>query len=305
MSVCLKKESKTRGAPLPEEEAAMRRLNNRSGVSIIAVVFLIVVVAFLGVIVVSLFVTQSSQSVGELNSTQALYIADGGIEYAFRAGTFPNYSYPVWSSRAGASATNPCPSGTGIVLGQGEFCVDPPTVLTGPIGTSVPVNIPVVSTTGFPSAGLIRIDSEVIQYTSTTATTFNVPNIASYRGYAGTSAAAHTADAGVYPATTLGGGALPNDCTALSSIPVNFDTSEFLSSGVIKIDSEYFHYTGKSALAFGTGVAGSVTRCFKGSTSTIHTPTTAVYQLWITSTGSVSTIFGGTAQRVVRVTLTQ
>ncbi len=270
-------------------------LRSERGGSIIAAVFLIVVIGFLGAIVVSLVSTQSFQSVGELKSTQALYIADGGVEYALETGTFPNYSYPSYSTR-GVTPN--------IALGQGNFIVDPPTVLTAAIGLGAGISIPVVSTAGFPAAGLIRIDNEVIRYTSTTAITFVVPAIPSYRGYVGTSAAAHNQDAGVYPATRLGA-VLPNNCTALASIAVDFDTSAFLSNGIIKIDNEYFHYTGKGALSFGTGAAGSVTRCFRGSTSAIHNPNTAVYQQWITSTGSVSTLLGGTAQRVVRVTVDQ
>lgn len=279
-------------------------LRGQGGGSIIAAVFLIVVIGFLGAIVVSLVSTQSFQSVGELKSTEGLYIADGGIEYALRAGTFPNYSYPPWSTRAGATVANPCPSASAIVLGNGNFCVDPPTVLTAGIGSGAGISIPVVSTAGFPAAGLIQIDSEVIRYASTTATTFVVPGIASYRGYAGTSAAAHNLDAAAYPVVTLNPGPpLPNNCTALASIAIDSgisDTSAFLSNGVIRIDSEYFHYTGKTAASF-TGV----TRCFRGSTSAVHNANTPVYQRWITSTGSVSTLLGGTAQRVVRVTVDQ
>lgn len=291
-------------------------LRGQRGGSIIAAVFLIVVIGFLGAIVVSLVSTQSFQSVGELKSTEALYIADGGIEYALKTETstcgyaapstrpFPNFSCPEWSSRAGATVANPCPSGSAIALGNGSFCVDPPTVLTAGIGSGAGISIPVVATAGFPAAGLIRIDNEVIRYTSTTATTFVVPGIPSYRGYASTTAAAHILDAGVYPVVTLNPGPpLPNNCTALASISIDSgisDTSGFLSNGVIKIDSEYFHYTGKTAASF-TGV----TRCFRGSTSAIHNPNTAVYQQWITSTGSVSSLVGGTAQRVVRVTVDQ
>jgi hypothetical protein len=284
MSVCLKKGSKTRGEPLPEEEAAMRRLNNRSGVSIIAVVFLIVVVAFLGVIVVSLFTTQSAQSVGELNSTQALFIADGGIEYIFKNRTFPDYSM----------------LGSTVTLGGGTFTVDSPAYTTVLVPAGAGVTITVNWTgwfTTYPTAGggnvgiVLSGPSEEIACTGMTATTFTGCN----KLGGGALTGGQVVNTEVYPVTRLNGALTPGAC------PITVDSTRgFLPQGVIKIDNEYIHYTGTTATTF-TGC----TRGFKGTSDVGHGNMKSVYQYVITSTGSVSTIFGGTAQRVVRVTLTQ
>ncbi len=60
-------------------------MQSQQGASIIAVIFLIVVVAFLGVIVVSLFVTQSTQSLSEVHSTQPLYVMMRGAGFRLMA----------------------------------------------------------------------------------------------------------------------------------------------------------------------------------------------------------------------------
>lgn len=271
-------------------------LRGQRGGSIIAAVFLIVVIGFLGAIVVSLVSTQSFQSVGELKSTEALYVADGGIEYALKINTStcgyvapdtrpsPNYSCPEWSSRAGATVANPCPSASAITLGWGNFCVDPPTVLTALI-LAGSTSVPVVSTTGFPAAGRIKIDSEVIVYGSITATSFT--------GLVTT--ADHRQNAAVYPVTTL-----TTDPGAGGTTIAVASTTGFLIPGIITIESEWIHCTGTTVATF-TGC----TRGFKGSTAAAHASLSSVYQYVITSTGSVSTLVGGTAKRVVRVTVDQ
>ncbi|MBI5874514.1 MAG: hypothetical protein HZB81_01470 [Deltaproteobacteria bacterium] len=53
---------------------------NQKGVSITAVVFIIVILSFMGVIFVSLLTTGVEESVVEYDSSRALYIAEGGAE---------------------------------------------------------------------------------------------------------------------------------------------------------------------------------------------------------------------------------
>ena len=55
---------------------------NQKGVSITAVVFIIVILSFMGVIFVSLLTTGVEESVVEYDSSRALYIAEGGAEAA-------------------------------------------------------------------------------------------------------------------------------------------------------------------------------------------------------------------------------
>lgn len=79
-------------------------------------------------------------------------------------------------------------SGTeGLIFPYGAFSDNAYTTLNGGINNSV-TTITVVSTTGFPTAGQIRIESEVITYTGTTATTFT----GCTRGARGSTNAAHS-----------------------------------------------------------------------------------------------------------------
>lgn len=71
------------------------------------------------------------------------------------------------------------------------------TQLDGSI-TNVQTTITVDSTTGFPTVGVITIDSEVIKYTGVTATQFT----GCTRGFDGTGAASHTDNAPVRHAVT-------------------------------------------------------------------------------------------------------
>lgn len=71
------------------------------------------------------------------------------------------------------------------------------TVLNGSL-TNVATTVPVTSTTGFPTVGVITIDSEVIKYTSTDATNF----LSCTRGFDGTGATTHSNGATVKHAVT-------------------------------------------------------------------------------------------------------
>lgn len=71
------------------------------------------------------------------------------------------------------------------------------TILVGSL-TNVATTIPVTSTTGFPTVGVITIDSEVIKYTSLDATNF----LSATRGFDGTGATTHSGGALVKHAVT-------------------------------------------------------------------------------------------------------
>lgn len=256
-------------------------LKGQRGGSIIAAVFLIVVIGFLGAIVVSLVSTQSFQSVGELKSTEALYIADGGIEYILKNRTFPDYSM------LGATET----------LGGGTFTVDSPAYTTVVVPAGANVTITVNSTgwfTTYPTAGGgnvgIVVGGEEIGCTGIGATFTGCNKLAG-----GAVTGGQLVNTEVYPVTRLSGG-----LSAVATTITVDSTRGFLPQGIIKIESEYIHYTGTTATTF-TGC----TRGFRGSSSVGHGNGRSVYQYAITSTGSVSTLVGGTAQRVVRVTVDQ
>ena len=77
--------------------------------------------------------------------------------------------------------------GANIQFPYGAFQDTAYTTLNGGINNSV-TTITVVSTTGFPTAGQLRIESEVVTYTGTTTTTFT----GCTRGALGTTNAAHS-----------------------------------------------------------------------------------------------------------------
>ena len=165
-------------------------LERQRGASLLAVIFLIVAVAFFGTIVVSLVATQSFTSVNEMQSTQALYVAEAGLERAI--------SYLLGPTLAGRTTCAGLP-GAATSLNPGQFQLNieagspfySTTATTIPAGgvTSVATTIPVVSTANYAPFGRIMIDRELIDYTGTTAISFT----GALRGRDGTLAASHAA----------------------------------------------------------------------------------------------------------------
>lgn len=245
-------------------------ISNQKGASIIAVIAIMLILAIMGAALVSLVTTGSDISINQLQSEQALYVAEGGIEYSLRNGAFPNYF-------TGAST---------IALGSGNFSVAAPTYLTadpGVAGTTINVN----STSGFASpSGRIVIESELIDYTGTTANSFT----GATRGAGTTLAAAHAVDSSVYPATTV----TDNPLAAVSATINVSSNVGFLIPGFIMIDKEYIYCQN-------TNGTTQFTNCIRGYKSTVdsaHLVNRNVFQYVETSTGISSN-----AQRVIRRTV--
>ncbi len=59
-------------------EGKTGKQGSQSGVTLIPVIFIIVILAFIGVMLVSLIGTGSFTSINDLQSTRALYVAEGG-----------------------------------------------------------------------------------------------------------------------------------------------------------------------------------------------------------------------------------
>jgi hypothetical protein len=245
----------------------MSVVKNNRGVSIVAVVIMMLILAAMGTALVSLVGSENDASVKQMKSSQAQYIAEGGMEYILASPrVFPNYS------------TN----GAAVSLGAGSFQTDTPAYLTAPVSignTTITVN----STTGFANAGRIVIDSEVIAYTGTTATTFTG---------AGPAAAAHASGNSVYPVTTV----TADPGAGGTTIAAN-STAGFVIAGVVKIGSEYIYCTGATGTTF-----TSCTRGYRGTTAAAHAIGSNVFQYAVTSTGTVSGAFGS-AQRVVKASV--
>ncbi|HAK60950.1 MAG TPA: hypothetical protein DCO77_11295 [Nitrospiraceae bacterium] len=242
----------------------MRLFNNQRGVSIIAAIFIIVILGFMGVIFLTFIGIGSFTSINDVQASRALFVAEGGVEYILGNRTFPNYSM------AGATMN----------LGAGTFTVSTPTYLTANIGAAAGT-IPVQSTVGFPAAGRIAIDSELIDYAGTTAVSFT----GATRGAGGSGAAAHAAGNAVFPVTTV----TVNLNAVATTINVG-STTGFSIPGVIKINTEYLHCTSSTAITF-----TNCTRGYKGTTAAVHGVGSNVYQYVLTSAAVV-----GNARRSVR-----
>jgi len=154
----------------------------RGAFLIIAAVFLLIVLSFLAVVFLTTFTTSTSTSLNELQSGQALYIAEGGLEravYRLKSGTSCNPAYAVNLDE------------TNVLLGRGDFDIvgtnhTLSTTLSAGISNLVVV-IPVSSSANFAPMGRIMIESELIDYHGISGNTL----INAVRGVAGTTAAAH------------------------------------------------------------------------------------------------------------------
>ncbi len=134
----------------------------------------------------------------------------------------------------------------------------------GTLGTSTVTQIPLASTTGFPTAGgTIKIGSEYFTYTGVSGN--NLTGVT--RAQEGSTAEDHTHSAAVN--LVIGSG----DIMSTSGIITVEDTSAFDSVGAIQIGDELFTYTGKTGTTF-TGV----TRAASGTTTAKHDRNTAISQ---------------------------
>ncbi len=245
-------------------------LINRSGVSIIAAIFIIVILAFMGLMFVTLIGTGSLSSVNDMQSAQAQYVAEGGIEYILENRAFPNYSM----------------GGATLNLGAGSFGVSTPTFLTAAINIGN-VNVNVNSTAGFaPAPGRIVIDNEVMAYNALGANSFTL---------AAGATAAHANGNAVYPVAQIAGVGLANNCAA-TDVQVGY-VNNFTVPGIITIGNEYLYCTGTAA---GPVRFTNCTRCYRGSGAAAHAIGDNVFQYMITSTGTV-----GNARRVAQAGVTR
>jgi len=280
----------------------MRQLLKRQqGVSIIAAIFIITILAFMGVMFVSLIGTGSFTAVNDFQSTQALYLAEGGLEY----GKEFLRPYSNWY----ALTTDPVNVATDQALGAGSFTTTinfPATSLSNNLGGGAGnTTIKVRTTNKFPSTFpfFIKIDGEYVSCTASTATTFTCN-----RAQLNSTIANHFAGATVLPVLNLSLNITNTDTT----IRFTGDSSKFLLRGTLNIDDsingdEEITYSGiqtTPSLAF-TGCQ----RGQNGTTAVAHTAsngdsTTSAYitsiqstkEAFVNSTGSVS---GLNVQRVV------
>jgi hypothetical protein len=248
---------------------------NHKGVSLIAALFILVILGFMGVMFVSLIGTSSLTSVNDLQSGQALYVARGGVEYILQNRGFPNYSMNAFNG------------GATMNLGAGSFAVATPAYLTVDPLVANPATITVNSPAGFANpAGRIVIDSEQINCTG--------PNVGNTfttcaRAQGGTSNVPHPQGNAVYPApwvTIATGIADPTPTITVSS------TAGFMIPGVIRIGNEFIYCTAAPTATTFTGCA----RGYKNTINVDHAVGSPVFQYVVQSTATV-----GNASRSERV----
>lgn len=253
----------------------MPRLHrNQSGAGLIVVVLILLVVGMVIAAFVSLVNTESFTATGQTRGLEAFYIAEGGIQYNIERNknNVPNYS------------TN----GNWTTLGAGRFKVDTPAYLTNALNAN-DATMTVDSTALFPSAGRLTIGDDFdLTYTGKTATTFT--------GMQPIPHPVHNLNDSVYPAAKLSATISSANCNDLAVINVNEDTQAFDISLPFFIDSEYFSCAAKTQFQFQT-----CRRCYLGSSKASHNTNSYASQYILTSTGRVTNILSGDAQRVVQV----
>ena len=141
--------------------------HNQKGVSILAAIFIVVVLAFMGVVFLSLFSAGTMSSVNDMQSTQALYLAEGGLQYALRSNSvytwFSSYITPTTTLGSGTFRVESQWLGTGGIA---------PATVNGPLDDVSPSFNVSGDTTNYNSPGTIKIDSEYIFCTGKSGSSF-------------------------------------------------------------------------------------------------------------------------------------
>lgn len=161
-----------------------------SGISIVAVILSLLILSLFSAVAVSLITTSGSIGLEEEQGFQALYIAEGGMEYALLSGDTCNCNY------------NDLPR----MLGEGSFLANSVfvnAVLSGYINNSTSTlyttSVPTMGfiNSGFSVPGTIRIDSEYLFCTGSISNSFTVCE----RGWRGSSRSEHNDGAAVTQCT--------------------------------------------------------------------------------------------------------
>lgn len=266
---------------------------NQRGVSIIAVVIMMLIMAVMGSVLLSMVGTENTSSLGQMRGSQAFFVAEGGVEYTqrFLTDTANWYFFPT--------DPYPQPSVT-MSLGAGTFTYFvnfPATGLSKNLGGgSGNTTVCTFSTDRFPSSATIEIDNEVLNgCVPGNPASCNGPGFnCNTRPYQGT-LSAHAIGAEVYPVTTLSA----NITSSQPTITVG-NTAKFLAAGTIQIgdawgiteEARYNGITPTQFLGVVRGVNGTTATAWPAGTTNVtplqNTGTAPDDQVLVTSTGNVS-----------------
>lgn len=164
------------------------KIKNQRGYLLIWAMILVIIAAFVGNLLVSMFMGKMGSTQNDLKSNAALYIATSGLEIAKRDITVNNM---------GCAAINGLAKYTNATLFNGMFTATgtanaASSILQSGIGTT-DSNITLINSSGFASNGMIAIDSEFMAYFGISGNT--LMNVA--RGISGTVATTHAINASV------------------------------------------------------------------------------------------------------------
>jgi Tfp pilus assembly protein PilX len=168
---------------------------NQDGYLLLICVFILIVIGFVGAVAVNMFYGSSTSTALFSMAEQAFFTATSGLEEGTRYILTPSFTAPANRITCAGVAGNSNLTNISLGSGSGTFTVTPVSgtyyransALTSAV-TTTSTSIPVSSTTGFAPIGRIQMDGEIIDYVSTTSTSFT--NIS--RGSAYTTPASHT-----------------------------------------------------------------------------------------------------------------
>jgi len=291
----------------------MNRRRRQRGMLLIAAVILLVVVSALVASIAFVTATSGSSATDNLQSGQALYAAESGLEFEQRC-LAQNVDW--YRSTTDPVTTGTCPTAPITQnIGQGTYTARttlPATKLRRNIAGIAGANVVCVYTVDrFPTAGSLLLDDDItstgeyVTYTGTTASSPACNNLPAFTGAArgvfivgiGNPVSAHTRGDRAYPVTTLAVANLANNCTALASFQI-VAHSKFLDLGTLDIQGEEISYSG-ATVSGGNLVLTGVQRCQNGTVSAAHNvgvPVTPILvdgtfpdlEAEISSTGGVS-----------------
>jgi len=315
----------------------MNRSRRERGFLLIVAIVLVVVASMLAVTIAMIAATSGSSATDNLQSGQALFLAESGVEYERRCLAQNLDWYQSTTDPIAPNATGTCATATATqTLGSGTFTVYanvPATMLRKriPDNTST-ADICAYTIDRFPASGKIQIDDdlsgsgEFVSYTAVNPSSATCGNRPAFTGIiargvqVGTvtsTAVSHARGSIVYPVALLNT-ALTS--TACATIPNPFqitDNSKFLSAGTIVLDDgpggnhEEIAYGGSSRSG-GVMTLTGVSRCQDtggagpGVTWAANQPVTALLDGSVTANNEaeiVSVGAAGGANRTMRETV--
>jgi hypothetical protein len=233
---------------------------SQKGVSLIAAVFIIVILAFMGLMFLSMVNTASITAVNDIQSTRALYIAEGGVEY----GKMALAPYSSWYN----FANDPYSLATNQTLGNGSFTTTinvPATTVRKSFGVNATV-IRVFSVDLFPpGGGSIGVggSGDIRTYTNT-ATGGALGN--RFEGVSTPGPSAYAAGTYIYPVLTLSAAISATD----TIIPFAGNGSKFLQKGTITIDDPVNGDEEITCAGIQTSPTAAFTGCNRDATAVAH-----------------------------------